>query len=135
MPTKSCNSTYELQVAKITVKVSSICSCHGPVCQCRRHGWKNAPFPFDPLLNPAAAQFDQTTLRDRFNEIQTDLTDSEHIVLGSFLTVLSGAKLEEAGLFSMLHSWALCGYSAEVVMALCVLFKLRDNQLFFAYNG
>lgn len=90
------------------------------------------PFPFDPLFNPEAAQFDQATLKDRLDEIRSDLSDSEYGVLGSFLAVLSGVNLEEAGLFGMMQTWALCGYSAEGVMALCALFKLRDGQSFFA---
>ncbi|KAK3191074.1 hypothetical protein K4F52_003024 [Lecanicillium sp. MT-2017a] len=90
------------------------------------------PFPFDPLFNPEAAQFDQATLKDRLDEIRSDLSDSEYGVLASFLAVLSGVNLEEAGLFGMLQTWALCGYSAEGVMALCALFKLRDGQSFFA---
>ena len=90
------------------------------------------PFPHNPTFNPEAARLDQLSLRYRFDQIQSDLSTTESVLLETFLDVLSGAKLEDAGLFDVLRVWALSGYSADGILALVSLFKLRDGQSFLA---
>jgi monoamine oxidase len=90
------------------------------------------PFPHNPGFHPEAAQLDQVSVKDRLDQIQPDLSTTESILLESYLGVLSGAKPEDAGLFDVLRVWALCGYSADGLAAMCSLFKLRDGQSFLA---
>lgn len=90
------------------------------------------PYPHNPTFNPDVAHVDTLTLKDRLDEIKSSLTSMEQTLLETFLVVISGAKLEKAGLFDMIRLWALCGYSVEGLGAALSLFKLHDGQSFFA---
>lgn len=90
------------------------------------------PYPHNPGFVPDAAAFDQVTLKDRLGQVQDDLTQEESTLLNAFLVVLSGAKLEDAGLYDLIRLWAMCGYSVDGLIALCSLFKLHDGQSAFA---
>lgn len=81
---------------------------------------------------PDAAACDRVTLKDRLSQVQDDLSHEESTMLEAFLVVLSGAKLEDAGLYDLIRLWALCGYAVDGLIALCSLFKLHDGQSAFA---
>lgn len=90
------------------------------------------PFPHNPTFNPAAAELDQMATKDRLEEVRPHLTTTEYILLESFFAVLHGAKPDDTSMFETLRIWALCGYSAEGLLAMSALFKLRDGQSFLA---
>lgn len=90
------------------------------------------PYPHNPTFNPDAAELDTLTLKHRLDEIRPSLTAMEQTFLEVFMVIISGAKLETAGLFDMIRLCALCGYSVEVLGAVLSLFKLRDGQSSFA---
>jgi monoamine oxidase len=90
------------------------------------------PFPHHPGFVPDAGACDQMSLQDRMDQIRETLTPEETTLLGSFLAVLSGARLQDAGFYDLVRLWALCGYSVDGVATLCALFKLHDGQSAFA---
>lgn len=90
------------------------------------------PFPHEPSLNVDAMELDKLSLRDRFNQIQHDLSPSEHTVLEGLLVSLCGAKPENAGFFDLLRLWALCSYSLDGLVRAVTAFRLRDGQSAFA---
>lgn len=67
--------------------------------------------PFDPLFSPALGDIDKLSVRDRLDQL--DLHAEQRALLSGNWAASTSAPLDRAGLTSMLHWYALAGYTLE----------------------
>lgn len=93
------------------------------------------PMPGSPSLgsSPAVQELDKLSLRDRLNQIESELSSIEKAVLEGFLAITCGARdLADASFMEMLRWWALNNYDMALFMEQCLTYKLRSGQSNFA---
>lgn len=97
-------------------------------------GRKIIPMPGTSSLgkDPALAQVDSMSIRDRLDQIRDQLDSTEAAILEGFLSITCGSRLEDASFTELLRWWALNNYDMQLFMEQCLTYKLRRGQSFFA---
>lgn len=97
-----------------------------------KSGRKIIPYPHNPHHNPEAKYWEEMTVAQRLEQIQSDLTDDEISLLQSSLSSICGTDMDKAGLFDVLRWWALGGYTMDGLYETGDQFKIPSGQSNFA---
>lgn len=90
------------------------------------------PFPHDPHHNPDSKKWENVSIAQRIEQVQSKLTADETDILRAFLSSIVGSSMEAAGMFDVLRWWALGGYTMEGLYETGDDFKLLTGQSSFS---